>query len=321
MTCLHRFVPIALTLAALQVGSCSDGDPTDPGQGAARFTTWGEDYIEREIPPGDGSDGFVDGWRVTFDKFLVTFHDITVADEAGRQVARLDRPRFVDNTRPGVKELVTFTGLPARAYARVGFVVAPATADAVVVGGADPADLTMMVDKGWSVYVKGAATRADPADPAKVSKKTFAWGFKTQSRYFDCQAAAEPGPVAPGLVVTTGQTDTSELTTHGDHLFYDRLQSGSGAAPTLLRFAEKAAADDAPTGDGDGDVTLAELCRSKIDPSLYDPSGLPAVHLGDFVIALSRTIAHFRGEGECAVQRVDTPPAGVKYPCDEYAAP
>lgn len=297
------------------IAACSD--PTSGGTGTERFTTWGEEFIENEIPAGDGENGFVDGWRVKYGKFLVVFHDISVADASGKVVGVLDKPRFVDNTKPGVKDLVAFPNLEAKAYSQVSYAIKPATADAVIVAG-DKTDLDMMVSKGLSVYVEGTATKPDPNDASKTISKTFHWGFKTQTLYNDCHSAEENGLPVEGVVVTNNQTDTSELTTHGDHLYYDRLQSGDDAKPTMLRFDEKAAADNAPIGNGDGDVSLDELCKANIDPSVYNFSGYPGATLGDFVISLARTIGHFRGEGECTVKRADPIPAGVTNPCDEY---
>jgi hypothetical protein len=305
-------------LAAFAVIACST-DPMAKGKGSEQLTTWGEDFIEEGIPADpNGEDGFVDGWSLKYDKFLVVFHDVTVGDAAGNVVARMDKPRLVDNVKSGVKELTTFPELEAKAYTQVGYAIKPAVADAVVVGGADPADLRRMVRDGLSIYVEGRATKPDPKDAARTLTRTFHWGFKTQTRYKDCHSAPENGVSTEGVVVTSGQTDVSELTTHGDHLFYDSLQSGDNAKKTLLRFDEKAAADDAPGGDGDGDVTLEELCRANIDPAVYNTSGLPGATIGDFVISLARTVGHFRGEGECTVQRIDPVPAGVVNPCDEY---
>lgn len=298
---------LPLLLAALGAAACSD--PTDQGSGTERFTTWGEEFIERGIPAGDGTSGFVDGWSLKYHKFLVNFHSISVADAAGKVVANLDKPRFVDNTKAGVKELTTFAELDAKAYSQVSYEIKPAVEDEEVVGDADPADLAMMVRDGLSLYVEGEATK-------KELKKTFHWGFKTQTSYTDCHSAAENGISSYGVVITNGQTDESELTTHGDHLYYDSLQSGDNAKPTLIRFDEKAAADDA--GDRDGDITLQELCQEYIDPSSYNTSGLPGATIGDFVISLARTVGHFRHEGECTIKRIDAKPAGVTNPCDEY---
>lgn len=294
-----------LVLLATTVLACGTS-ATSSGSGTERFSTWGEEFIENEIPAGDGTDGFVDGWRVKYAKFLVNYHEITVAEADGTVVAKLDRSRFVDNTKPGVKELVTFTDLAAKAYSQVSYEIKPAVADAVVVAG-DPADLAMMVAKGYSLYAEGTATKG-------AVTKTFKWGFKTQTSYKDCHSSTENGIATEGIVITNHQTDESQLTTHGDHLYYDSLQSGDNAKPTLIRFDEKAAADT----NGDGEVTLQELCAKNIDPAVYNTSGLPGSTIGDFVISLSRTVGHYRGEGECTIKRLDRAPAGVVNPCDEY---
>ncbi|HWA74534.1 MAG TPA: hypothetical protein VG937_19445 [Polyangiaceae bacterium] len=298
------------------LGTAACSDPASSGQGTERFTTWGEDFIENGIPAGDGTSGFVDGWSLKYEKFLVNFSNIKVADAAGHVVASLDRPRFVDNVRPGVKELSTFPGLSAKAYQQVSYEIVPATVDSQLVGDTDSDDLAMMVARGLSLYAAGEATKPDPDDATKTMRKTFRWGFQTRTSYRNCHSAEENGVSIEGVVVTNNQTDVSELTTHGDHFYYDSLQSGDNAKPTSIRFAEKAAADDA--GDADGEITLAELCRARIDPSLYNLSGLPGATIGDFVISLARTVGHFRGEGECTVRRVDAVPSGVVNPCDEY---
>lgn len=309
---VSRAAPL-LGCAAI-IAACTN--PTSTGDGTERFTTWGEDFIEQGIPAGDGADGFVDGWSVKYTKFLVNFHNIVVADAAGDVVARLDKPRFVDNTKVGVKELISFFDVPAKAYSQVSYEIKTAVAEEEIVGAADPADLAMMVSQGLSFYVSGTATKRDPKDEAKTLTKTFHWGFKTQTSYRDCHSAGENGVSTEGIVVTDNQTDESQLTTHGDHLYYDSLQSGDNAKPTLIRFEEKAAADD--RGNGDGEITLQELCKANIDPAIYNTSGLPGATIGDFVISLARTIGHFRHEGECTIKRIDTLPAGVVNPCDEY---
>jgi hypothetical protein len=307
-----------LPLAALSLGTLACSDPAGEGQGTERFTTWGEQFVEHGIPAGDGTSGFVDGWSLEYDKFLVNFHAIKLADAAGKVVAALDKPRFVDNTKLGEKELVSFPNLTAKAYPAVSYQIKPATPDEEVVGASEPDDLAMMLEQGLSLYVSGKAIKSSPNDGTKTIEKTFHWGFKTQTAYVDCHSAEENGISTEGVVVTNNQTDTSQLTTHGDHLYYDSLQSGDNAKPTRIRFEEKAAADDEPNGDGDGEITLAELCRAEIDPSVYNTSGLPGATIGDFIISLARTVGHFRHEGECTIKRIDPVPDGVVNPCDEY---
>jgi hypothetical protein len=271
------------------------------GKGTAQFTTWGEAYIEEEIPSDPkGEDGFLDGWVLHYDKFLVAFHGITIADDKGTVAAQMTGSKLVDNVKAGRKDLVTFTDLEAQAWTKVSYQIKPVLADSELIAGAAEADRTMMVANGYSIYVAGSATKTPEGGGAPITK-TFHWGFKTATQYHDCQQAEEGGQTIKGVVVTNGGTDTSELTTHGDHFFYDRLKASEDPAmPTSLRFDEKAGADK----DGDGEITLAELEATTIDITKYDPSGFETPTLGSFMIALARTVGHFRGEGECSIGAV-----------------
>lgn len=278
-----------LVLTAGLTAACSD-----QGEGSARFTTWGEDFIEKQIPANPDEGGFSDGWSVKYDKFLVAFHTIKVADDRGETAATMGVSKLVDNVRPGKKDLVTFSGLPARAWNRVGYQIRPALASSDLVG-ATAADRDLMASKGYSIYVEGSASKG-------AMKKTFRWGFATATEMSACRDAEEAGRATEGIVVTSGGSTTAELTTHGDHLFYDRLKaSDDPAVETALRFDAIAAADL----DGDGEVTLTELGARPIDVRLYDPSGFDAVNLGAFITQLSRTVGHFRGEGECTVRVIE----------------
>ena len=291
-----RFIWTALCVSSLLLSAACSSDPTSSGgKGTSTFTTWGEEYIEEEIPADpEGQSGFLDGWTLHYDKFLVNFHGITVADADDKVGAKSDESYFVDNTKKGRKELVSFEDLEAKAWEQVSYQIKPAKEDAVVVSGSAD-DLAMMVEKGYSIYVEGSATKG------KVTK-TFHWGFDTATQYADCHAE-EDGKDTLGIVVTNGSTDTTELTTHGDHFFYDRLQaSPDPAIKTSLRFDEKAAADD--DGDADGEITLEELDKQPIDVTKYDPSGLQAPTIGAFITSLARTVGHFRGEGECNISKL-----------------
>jgi hypothetical protein len=289
----------ALSIAALSIATLAAGCG-DEGQGTAKFTTWGEAYIEEGIPADKtGQAGFLDGWSLHYDKFLVTFHGITVAEETGTPAAQMMGSRLVDNTKVGRKDLVSFPDLPAKAFRRVSYQIKPALADSELVGDTAAADRDMMVANGYSVYVAGSATKT-PEGGAPITK-TFHWGFKTATQYKNCLQPEEGGQTIEGIVVTNGGTDTSELTTHGDHLYYDRLKaSPDPAILTSLRFDEKAAADK----NNDGEITLEELDAAPIDVLTYDPSGFDAPTLGAFMRSLARTIGHFRGEGECTISAV-----------------
>jgi hypothetical protein len=257
--------------------------------GTATFTTWGEEYIEEGIPAGDG--GFVDGWSLRYQKFLVAFSHIEVADAAGRVGAVAEGSFIVDNVRPGRKQLVSFADIDAKAWDRVGYRIEPPAEDATLVD-ASAAERELLVENGYSIYIEATATKDEQT-------KTLALGFATATQYTQCRAE-DDGKETVGIVVTNGSEDVSELTTHGDHFFYDRLQGSAGATiETSLRFEAIAAADT----DEDGEVTAEELSSQPFDVELYDPSGLPADNLLDFMTGLAGTVGHFRGEGECQVGR------------------
>jgi hypothetical protein len=287
-------VMMLASVAALACGDDSGADPTSGGKGTAAFTTWGEEYIEEGIPAGE--EGFVDGWSVKFSKFLVVIGNITVADASGKEAARMSGSRLIDHVKKGQKALISFPDLPAQAYEKVGYEILPADAQTELLG-ADASDKDFMVQGGLSVYVEGTATKAQ-------ASKTFAWGFSKKTRYVECKAEQD-GKETLGVVVTRGGTDTSELTIHGDHFFYDRLQADpTGKIPTNLRFEALARADD--EGDKDGKITLDELAKAPIDLATgYDPSGFSVTNMKEFVTELTRTLGHFRGEGECTVVRAD----------------
>jgi hypothetical protein len=274
--------------ALLLLMGCSDEE-----YGSATFTTWGEAYIEQGIPAGDG--GFVDGWSVEYGKFLVNFHQIRVATASGEVAVVGPQAFFVDNVVPGRKKLVTFSDVTAKSWDRVSYQIKPAIASAQIVAGA-PEDLDMMVEAGYALFVRGTASKG-------ALVKTFSLGFSAGTQYGECHSEQD-GKDTAGIVVTDGSEDVSELTTRGDHFFYDRLQGSAGSdAETSLRFDTLAAADD--NGDADGDITLQELENQTIDLDLYDASGLPAANMADFVSGLARRVGHFRGQGECTISEAE----------------
>lgn len=270
-------------LGLLFAPACGD-DGAPSGTGSITFSTWGEEYIEDAIPAAE----FDDGYDVTFDKFLVLVGNIEVADEAGVVAARDPTFYLIDHTEPGVKEVVVFDGLEAKAYPNVSYETSPAArGDIKLVGSVSEADADLMADEGYHVYVEGTLSK----DTTSV---TFKWGFGVPTLLDECEGELD-GKLTSGAVVTEGGNDVIELTIHGDHFFYDDLQ----AADAVVRGAAIASAD----ADTDGEVTVAELeAVSLIDlpADQYGTGGVDGVNdLGAFVRFLSRTVGHFRGEGEC----------------------
>jgi hypothetical protein len=282
-----------ISLTCLAVACGGSDDPTGSGgEGSITFTTWGEEYIQDEIPASaDG--GFVDGWTVVYDEFLVNFQNIVVANQDGDRAVAMAESLLFNNKVEGVKAVVDFSGVPARAWDRVSYEIAPVTDATALSDSAIDADKAKMLAGGYSLYASGTATKGDV-------EKRFAWGFAQGTRYNECRSE-QNGREEEGVVVTNNASLEVELTTHGDHLFYDRLQaSPDPSIMTSLRFDALAAAD----ANADGEVTLEELNATPLDVLLYDPSGLGAATHGAFVSQLARTVGHFRGEGECTVARL-----------------
>lgn len=287
-------IPALVLATAVALGSvaCGSSDPTGSGgEGQVSFTTWGEEYIERGIPADSGAhSGFVDGWSVKYEKFLVNFQNIVVADSAGTQAATFSGSKLFDNTIAGVKSIVDFDGVAAHAWDRVSYEIAPVSADSALGPDVLDSDRALMLAGGYSVYVEATATK-------DAERKHYAWGFALGTRYNQCHSQQD-GRDQAGIVVTNNSRLPVQLTTHGDHFYYDRLQaSPNPAVPTSLRFDAIAQADR----DQDGEVTLEELNATLLDVRVYDRSGLPAFTLGGFIASLARTIGHFRGEGECTI--------------------
>lgn len=276
---MSRALGLLLPLLLLGAG-CS------PGNGAVAVHTWGEAYIEEGIP----SDEFVDGWSVRYDKFLLVLRDVTVADGATIG-ARWEAATVFDLVRPGPKPVVTFRDLEARPWPSFSFQIGPSSPDAALAPGVTEADRALL--GAASLRVVGVATDG-------TRTKRFDWSFARPTRFADCRGDKD-GRLLIGVSPIEGGVDSVQLTIHGDHLFYDDLQAGSAR----LRFGPIADAD----ADADGAVTLAELDAVRLatipkSSGAYGTGSASDVDtLGAFVAALARTVAHFRGEGECVARQ------------------
>jgi hypothetical protein len=281
-----------LALFVLSTTACSDDPTSGGGEGGIAFTTWGEEYIQAEIP-ADSADvaGFVDGWTLTYSKFLVVIENIAVADSKGNQGARFASSKVFDHTGEGVKSITTFDDLEAKDWDRVSYEIGPAGSETEKDDSVSDDDLAWMTEKGNSLHLVADVTKD------KVTKH-LDWAFDLATSYTECHATQD-GKEEDGVVVTNGKTAEVQLTIHGDHPFYDRLQASEDPAiKTSLRFDAIAAADE----DDDGEVTLEELDAATLDVLNYDRTGFAVTTQGGFVRALARTVGHFRGEGECNIK-------------------
>ena len=285
------FGALMATTAASSTVACGD----DNGKGTVTVTTWGESFIEDGLP----SDVFPkDHWSVKYSKFLVDYHSVAIADENNNVAAKLDHPLVFDMTKKATGNPKTlFTAeLEAKPWPNVSYQVGPISDDATAGDLASDTDVTLLRTDQASVHVEGIATSPDGTN------KSFNWSFSPATLFQDCHGEQD-GKDVQGVLVTNGGNQIVELTVHGDHLFYDDLQSEE-AVP---RFQALADAD----ANNDGEVTLAELDQVPlytipIDKGTYGTGALGNVNtLGDYERTLSRTIGHYRGEGSCNSKEVN----------------
>ncbi len=266
MSRIHR---PAIAVLPLLLAACT---PTN----TLSVDVWGEDFIERGIPAAaDGGDGFIDGWSVTFEAFLVSIGEVTAA--SGDSSPAFDAPGFrvVDlvPASDGQGQRFGEALVPVGHYDDVGYTVAHAV-DAQNVNASE-ADLAALRAAGASVWVRGRAEREGVI-------KTFTWAFTEATRYDDCHGTARVG----------SEPSRTILTIHADHLFYDDLLSEE---PNLA-FQLIAEADV----DGDGEVTAAELRDVDLGPQeRYQVGSTGITNLWNFIVRQSTTLGHIDGEGHC----------------------
>jgi len=268
--------------AGLLVGCSSDGEAA--GSGSASFKVWGEEYIEQEISAADVEDG----WTIKFTKFLIVIGDISVADKNAGAAGKVAGTQLLDLVSTGPHDVGALNGLEARSWDQVGYSVSAIQPSTTVHSSATVDDASLMRNGGFSVYVAGTAMNGSVT-------KTFAWGFANSTRYDDCVAEVD-GKETLGVAITSGGSESVQLTIHGDHFFYDDLASPDA----VIRFNGMAAADT----DDSGEVTLEELGQVKLVDIAEGTYGTgSASHVDDlaaFVQALTTTLGHYRGEGHCA---------------------
>lgn len=279
---MKRLGFVALLGVSLAQVACNGGD----GTGTVKFTTWGEEFIEE----GLGKDVFPkDNWSVKYTRFLIVMHAIKVVDQDQAVGAELKTPQVFDMTKAGDKAIVSYD-LDAKSWPHVSYQLGPISADAVPGDLSSQADVTTLQNDDAAIHIEASAT--GPSGEIK----TLSWSFATPTLYEDCRGEQD-GKEVDGVLVTNGTTQEVQLTIHGDHLFYDDLQSPDA----VLRFQALADADT----NNDGAITLAELDAVPLYTipaarGSYGTGALGNVNtLGDFERTLARTFGHYRGEGSC----------------------
>ncbi len=254
---------LILLVPALLAAGCT-------GTGTWIVETWGEEYIEEQIPAADVDDGYA----ITYDEFLIVIGDVALVDGNGDDVATFADQQVFDMSQAG-PHAVGEADAPSTHYDRVDMTVAPASG--AVAGNATDDQVARMNDGGLSIAVRGSATGGGDT-------YTFAWEFDTETHY-GCE---------PDLTIADGGEGSTQLTIHGDHLFYDDLEDPDA----VVVFQALADAD----ADADMAVTRAELEAVDVATTGYGVGQYSEVtDLWQFVAHLTQTLGHIDGEGHCQV--------------------
>ncbi len=215
-----------------------------------------ETWGEDYIEEGMPESVFEDGCSVVYDRFEVGVSEVALLDGDGAIAGSVPGARF-EMTEPG-PQTIGSVGVRATYYSTARFVVS----------SADDA----------SVHASGTLT-CGGAD------KSFDWRFDTATTYL-CEPA--------DLTIPAGGEALTQLTIHGDHLFYDGLED-----PDALVRGQAVFDADA---DADGAITQDELAAVSVATLGYAVGQYSEVTtLADFVSFLTQTLGHVDGEGHCQV--------------------
>jgi len=300
-----RPVPGSFLLA---VTLCACGSTSSTGK--VQVFASAEDTIPDGLTPGTDGESIVDGWTVSYQKFLITIGNF----RAGRSSDASDRliePKVyvldMKSLPTAGFTLASFDEASATRYDKVGYDLPNATAAALRPEGTSQADHDLMVQRGWSLYFEATLTKADgqsckptaPADCASRTSLTIAWGTAAGTSFDDCA----PPMGDAGFAVPTGGTVQVKPTVHGDHWFFTNLTQGTELTE---RRAQWIVDSDL---DRDGKTTIEELelvqAADLFRAPTYNLTGasIPITTAYDYLEAQARTLGDFQGEGECPTRR------------------
>ncbi len=292
---MRWLLPLALVVVvAAACGSQGDGGTTGGGTGNVQIFVVPEETIVQGLEPGADGENVQDGWRITYDRYLVA-----VGNFRARRTDTGDT--FVDptvyvldmKTAPSSGYVVNErSGVPAVRWDKFGYDVPVAAAGVKVLPPTTQADADFMVQRGYSVYFEGAGEK----DGDRIS---FKLGFAAGTAFDDC---ASPDGIA-GFAVPAGGTVQLKPTLHGDHQYFDNVTQG---VEITRRLAQWLLVCDA---DGSKELTVAELARCDVTIALptppYDLTGVRdedgdgKLSVYDYVHSQMRTFGDFQGDGEC----------------------
>jgi hypothetical protein len=296
-----------LLTASVLLVACSGGPAATTGTGRVDVFIVPEASITDGIEPGTDPETIQDGWRVRYDKFLVSIANFRAHSTSEGTTIGDPRAVVIDlrNAPAGGYVLTSFTDVDAIRFDKVGEDMPAAKPGAIGLPPTTADDVTLMTTKGYAIYVEGTLTKDDgqsctPGKPTEcVAAKSvrIRWGFAMGTSFDDCASAQGD----TGFAVPRGGSVQVKPTIHGDHWFFSDVTQG---AEITKRYAQFVADSDL---DHDGETTLDELAKVKaadvFPAETYKLSGtvggVPIATAFDYVKAQARTLHDFQGDGDC----------------------
>ena len=296
---------LTATLFALALGGCSG-----EGAGTAQIFVEPEDTITHGLQAGVENENIHDGWTVTYSRFVVVVGHVRASRSDTMEKVTDPVVRVLDLLRAPASGYVVaeLADLGAARWDRFGFDLPNATKEAIPLAPTTEADAALMIENGYSIYFDGEMTNPTPptCPPGKMCCKagtpiTFRWGFPAGTSFDDCSSSDG----IAGFAVPSGGTIPVKPTIHGDHWFFNNFTSGVELTERRAQYIADADAD------GNCETTLKELRNYKAADAFPIPAynlsgalGGPIHSAYDYVLAETRTLGHFQGDGECPTRAV-----------------
>lgn len=285
----HKFFAPCLALLSL---SC-EGDGTANGSGKLRVVLTAEESITDGLEVGTEEENSSD-YAVTFSKYLVVIGDVSIARSRSSSKHQLSEIALVDLKQLPAEGVVLgeIDDVSAGTWDKVGFRTPAAEPGLKRLAGATEADANVMVEGGFTYWIRGSVER----ELAAGGPVEFDIRVAADTRFSDCSYEGEAG-----LSVVEDGTSNATLTLHGDHIFFNAFPAGG--EETIRRLAGYLIEADLNNDKKVDSQELANVDASDLFTQArgYSLAGAPIAVLSalDFVRAQLASQGHFRGEGEC----------------------
>jgi len=282
---------LAILAGSLMAG-CGSSSTGGSGQGNLSVVLEAEETIVAGIESGNGDENILDGFDVTFSKYVVSIGNVAMS-----QVVDDPNPLssadvvIADFTSLGsFPDLTSFNGIPTGQYVSFGYETPTPDASVENFNDVDEEDFNAMITYGWSYLIEGTITQVSDG-----ASKEFMIEASVPTVYGDCAVEdMEPG-------VNVASDSSVDITLHGDHIVFNGFPEDEGAVQRLASWLW--AIED----DGDGvltkdDFEAATNVEELFPTPTYTLTGGPIEPIRnawDFIRAQLGTQGHIRGEGEC----------------------